>query len=173
MGIREKMNQNPGVTTGVTVGVIVIALIFIVWQLWPSSGPRIPTKAFYTVDDGKTYFPDDIKKVPPFDHEGKQAVRAYVFKCGSTKFVAYLEMYTPDAKAKLEKARAEAASAKNPQGMPPDMMMMPDMMQAGVLVKKPGQGNWVSQADFQKSQSIMQVKCPDGKTTDLEPVMPD
>jgi hypothetical protein len=170
MGIREKMNQNPGVTTGVTIAIIVVALIFIVWQLWPNRGPKIPTKAFYTVDDGATYFADDIKKIPPFDHEGKQAVRAYVFKCGGKEFVAYLERYTPQAKAKLEKAREEAA--KNPDAMPPDMMM-PDMMQQGIQVKKPGTGQWVSEADFQRSQDIMQVKCPDGTTNNLEPVMPD
>lgn len=171
MGIREKMNQNPGMTTGITVGVIVIALIFIVWQLWPSSGPRIPTKAFFTVDDGATWFADDIKKLPPFTHDGKQAVRAYVFKCGGSKeFVAYLERYTPQAKARLEKARAE--SAKNPQGVPPPELMMPDMMMAGVEVKKPGPGQWVPQSDFKISQQIMQVKCPDGKTDNLEPVMP-
>ncbi len=170
MGIREKMNQNPGVTTGVTIGVIVIALAFIIWQLLPNRGPKIPTKAFYTVDDGATYFADDIKKIPPFDHEGKQAVRAYVFKCGGKEFVAYLERYTPQAKARLEKAREEAA--KNPDAAPPDMMM-PDLMESGIQVKKPGQGRWVVQSDFQHSQDIMQVKCPDGKTDNLEPVMPD
>ena len=32
MGIRQTLNENPTITTGVTAGVIVLALIFIVWQ---------------------------------------------------------------------------------------------------------------------------------------------
>ena len=42
--------------------------------------PPAPTSAFYTDDNGKTFFKDNIDKVVPFDHNGKQAYRADVFQ---------------------------------------------------------------------------------------------
>jgi hypothetical protein len=93
VGIRESLNQNPGITTGVTAGIIIIALGFIIWQSTRSDRPSLPTKMYYTDDDGATKFSDDITKVPPFDHKGKPAVRARVFTCdgGKNQFVADLD----------------------------------------------------------------------------------
>ena len=117
MGIRQKINENPGITTAVTAGIIAIAIGVIIWQGCGGSGSggtiAVATKAFYTIDDGKTLFVEDINKIPPFPKDGKQAVKANVFSCddGKTRFVGYLEMYTPQDKAMLEKAAAEGTEA--------------------------------------------------------------
>jgi hypothetical protein len=170
MGIREKLNENPRITTGATAGIIVIALGFIIYQLVGGGGPDIPDEAWYTVDDGETFFADDINKIAPFDHEGKQALRAQVFTCdgGTTKFVAYLERYTPEAKSKLEEARSKGADAA------PDPALWETVAMGGMEVKKPKDPNapWVKQMDYQKAAEIMQPKCPDGSTTNIEPVLP-
>jgi hypothetical protein len=164
VGIRETLNQNPGITTGVTAGIVVIALGFIIWQLTGSDTPDVPNEMFYSDDDGKTHFADAIDKVPPYDHNGKQAVRARVYKCGSGQpFVAYLERYSKDAKEKIEKAKGNKAG---------DAGMAEEIAMTGIEVKKPGDKDWVRQLD-PRSAKIMEVKCPDGSTTNLEPVMPD
>lgn len=166
MGIRETLNNNPAITTGATLLIIVFAIAFIIYSSTGGGTPKPPTKAYFTVDDGKTWFPDDITLIPPFDKDGKQAVRAHIFSCkgGDEPFVAYLERHTPEAKATLEKYRA------NPDQAPPDGMLIAD---TGTEVKKPGVGNWVSMANYQKYAEITNINCPDGKLENLVPVLPD
>lgn len=170
MGIREKLNDNPAITTGITAAIIVIALIVIVWQLVSSNrGPTIPTQNWYTSDDGATYVADDIKLIPPFEKDGKTWVRAVVFKCKDGKpFVSHLERYTPKAKAALEDSRAKAEKGE---------MVSPDFDQVqmtGLEVKKPGTPDnaWVNSMNYEKAAEITRVTCPDGTTEGLEPVMP-
>lgn len=170
MGIRETLNKNPSITTGATAVIILIALGFILYQLWGGS-PSIPTKAFYTTDVSSpegalaALFTDDITKIPPFEKNGKDAYRAQVFTCdgGKTKFIAYCERYTPDAKTKMSEMR----NAKTPPAPGADMIMM-----QGVEYTKPGSKEWVKQSDFSKIQTVMQPKCPDGTMNNLEPVRP-
>jgi hypothetical protein len=167
VGIRETLNRNPGITTGVTAGIIVIALIIIGWQLTSSGGPKIPSEAYYTIDDGATWFADDIQKIPPFDKDGKPAYRAHVFKCSDGKeFVSHLERYTPEAKKKLEEARAKGDQA--------DPAVYEEVTITGIEVKKPGTGDtgWVKQSDYEKAAKIASPVCPDGTTNGIEPVYP-
>lgn len=171
MGIRESLNQNPAITTGATAAIILVALGIIVYQLIGGSAGTTSTtnQAFYTIDDGKTWFPDDINKVPPFEKDGKKAYLVFVWTCngGKTKFPVYLQRYTPEAKKKVEEARAKAAGA--------DPAVMEMVLQNGIEVKLPGNGddpkNWVKQND-PASSKITQPNCKDGKREDLEPVMP-
>jgi hypothetical protein len=170
MGIRESLNKNPAITTGVTIGIIVVALVFILVQALGGGGAASGgsvDKAFFSVDNGKTWFADDINKLPPFDHEGKPAVRVYVFTCdgGKTKFAAYIERYTEAAKKEMEKARA------NPQG--PGMMGMESLSYTGREVKKAGsEGPWLKAMDPRAAEA-MSINCPDGQSMDnLEMVFP-
>lgn len=166
MGIRESLNQNPKVVTGVTIAVIVLALA---WIFWPSGAGEggaggAAGKAFFSIDDGKSFFVDEIRKVPPFPKDGKDAYRAYVYKCRDGKrFVSHLERYTPDAKKKLETILADTKQFQDPT-------MLETIQTTGVEVKAPGQGNWVRQGD-PKASAIMTPKCTGGG--DPEPVLPD
>jgi hypothetical protein len=168
VGIREQLNQKPAITTGVTIAIIVIAFAFILYQLIGGDGSTsVPTKQYYTTDDGKNLFSDDPAKVPPFDHEGKPAVRAMVFTCDArkTQFVAYLERMTPEAKAKLE--AAEANKTPSPTDPMPDREML---LMEGVEVKKPNDTKWIKRASAEGSK-ITDVTCPSGGTLDV--VTPD
>jgi hypothetical protein len=174
VGIREKLNENPAITTGATIGIILLALIFIGYQLFSGGdGPQIQTTAYYTTDDSSpegalaAMFADDVNKLPPFDKDGKQAYRAYVFSCdgGKTKWISYLQRYTAEAKTKLE------AAQKNPQAEGPAMMEMVYM--TGIEVKKPGTGKWVKQENRPDSAGITEIKCPDGTLENIEAVNPD
>lgn len=172
MGLRETLNRNPAITTGATIAVIVIALIAIFWQTFGGKGHSGPvTASFFTTDDGATWFSDSVDQIPPFMKDGKEAVRAYVFKCSDGKpFVAYLERYTPQAKKVVEQARIKAK--ENPKA-PPDPALFAMTMQGGTEVKKPKDpSGWVQRSEYQKYGQVVQITCPDGKLEDLEPVLP-
>ncbi len=169
MGIRETLNQNPGITTGVTAAIIVIALIIIGVQLFGGGGRRIQTRGYFTVDDGQTWFVDDIQKIPPFEHNGQEAVRAVMFTCdgGKTIFPAYLERYNAKGKAAAERVRASESSNE------PDYTAY-DEMERGLEVKRPRDPSapWVPMMDYERSNSIMTPVCPDGTQNNLEPAYP-
>ena len=165
MGIRETLNKNPSITTGATIGIIVLAIIVIVWQLWPSGGEAIPpAKTFFSIDDGANWFEDDAEKVPPFSHNGKEAVRAHVYVCADgTKFVGYLERYNAEGKAKLDKIMATAKGGR----YPPERFEIDETHKE---YKKPGKtGKWVNakHPDFPKT---LEVRCKDG--TYPRPLLP-
>ncbi len=169
MGIREKMNDNPAITTGVTAAIIVIALVLIVMQFVGSDAPKIPKSAWFSADNGATYVADDINLIPPFQKDGKTYVRAVVFKCGGgAPFVSHLERYTDKAKAQIEKARQETGAGKPPP------MALQEAQYTGLEVKKTGAPDsaWVSAREYQKMAEVTNIKCPDGTTNDLEAVLP-
>ncbi len=170
MGIREKLNENPAITTGVTAAIIVIALIFILYQALHDNTPKPQTEAYYSIDDGKNYFADDINQVAPFMKDGKEAVRAYVFSCdgGKNKWVAYLERYSKESQKKILDARAKADDKQY------DPMVMEEAAMNGLEIKKPGEGRWIRQNDpsQQRVQQILEIKCPDGTVDNLMPIYP-
>lgn len=132
---------------------------------------RVITLGYFTVDDGATWFADNIEQIPPFMKDGKEAVRAYIFKCGDAKpFVAYLERYTPEAKKMLEEARVKMR--QNPQASPDPALYA--MAMGAAEVKKPNDpGPWAQQRDPDNYSRVVVIKPPDGQSiNDLEPVMP-
>ena len=164
MGIRESLNQqNPKVVLGVTAGVVLVIVVFLVWYERGSGGGGAGigpggAQAYFSVDDGKSWFLDDASKLPPFDRGGKEAVRAYLYRCGDngTPFIAFLERYTPE-----EKKRRQAAAQQEQSGskhMPAPLLDTA----AGTEIKVPGgQGSWIKQSD-PRARAIMMPKCPDG-----------
>jgi hypothetical protein len=169
MSIREKLREKPAVSIAFAIGATAVAWFFV--GRGPIVGPqRASTNAYYTTDDGKTVFLDDLSRVPPFDHEGKPAYRVWMFTCdgGKTKFPGYLERYSPEAKKRLDAAVASASaqptsadSHAHPAGVGP----------ADIEVRKPGEGNpWVSRANMAEAIKVTNVRCPNGG--ELELVMP-
>jgi hypothetical protein len=166
VGIRESMNQNPKIVTGVTVAVIVLALLYIFLSNRSGgvTGSTIHAKAYYSTDDGKTYFADDAKNVPPFQKDGKEAVRAYVFKCpDGKKFVAHLERYTLDAKKKIEAVQSGSGGIGDPT-------VLETIQMTGVEIKAPGQPKWIKQSD-PRAGAVLTPKCSSGGQP--EPVLPE
>ena len=169
MGIRETLNKNQQYTTIATIAIIVLAIAFIAWQMMPERTPRIMTKSYYTTDDGKSYFEDPADKLVPFDKDGKEAVRAHVFQCGSggQPFVGYLEKLDPKVKAKLDDFFADP---KNKGKMMPGQL---EAEESGRLVKKPGGQRWVPEMSPAAPQ-VTTIKCKDGSyamriTPDMPP----
>jgi len=180
MGIREKLNENPQITTAVTGGIIAVAIMFMLYQaLFSGPSSSLQTEQFYTVDDGKTWFADSINMVAPFQKDGKEAVRIYLWTCdeGATKpFVTHLERYTPEAKAKFEqiqKLQNAKARPTAPQDLT-DYASLEQLQYTGLQVKRPGDANWVSGTDKKSMDIRGSVNCPDGQQLDnLRPWTPD
>ena len=164
MGIRETLNQNPRLTTGLTIGIIVVVVGLLAWQIWGgsagSASDGAPTsKRWFSEDDGKSWFLDDFRKVGPIQHNGKEAVEAVVYKCDGKTFVNHLIRYTPEGKKRMEAilsgaAKADASSANN--------------VEAEQEIKSPGQKDWVK-ANDPKAADIRKPKCTNLETMELLP----
>lgn len=170
MGIREKINQNPMIAAGVAGVGILIAFIFIGYQIKgmacaPTS--ELNPQAWYTAeqdketftkaDEGKLFFADSVKKIPPFAKDGKDVVRVqlYTVDNGKTFIVGLLERYTPEAKAAMEKA----AARKGPPS--PDEQPIGEIQMFGVEIKRPGK-QWVKRSQEQEWEKTQQVELPAG-----------
>jgi hypothetical protein len=135
MGIRETLNKRPRVAAAITAGCIALAAAMFIWANKGVS-ERV-TRAYYSDDDGASFFDDDVDKIYPFDHGGKQAYRAYVYQCGKDKpFVHYLGRYRDKAKARM----AELANKTND---PEAAGELARLRNTAIEVKKPGEAKWV------------------------------
>jgi hypothetical protein len=158
MGVRESLNrQNPKAVAGVIAGVVVVTAVLLVGFECSGEGSTRtgPAKAYFTVDDGKNWFLDDASKLPPFQKDGKEAVRVYLYRCGENQkpFAGFLQRYTPKEKQRLQAAREQSKS-----GHPAAPMLD---AAAGTEVKAPGRGSWIKQSD-PRARTLMMPKCPDG-----------
>ena len=154
MGLRENMAKKPGLTAALAAGLVVVAGAIIFYQI-RSNAPenRAASKdGYYTTDDGATTFVDGSGVLPPFEHDGKTAVRAVVVDVDGKPKVAYLERFTPE---RLKLAAAAADAAKNNQPYPKAPPEMQHNPRWGVEVKKPGDTQWVAASDFTKAQPIV------------------
>jgi hypothetical protein len=167
MRVRESLNRHSGRAAAVTVAVVAGALLFRYLTAGAGPGANGPSnRAFFSNDDGKTWFVDDVHKLPPFQKDGKDAYRAFVYQCADgKKFVAYLQRYTQGAKQKL--GRGGPAAVQGPGALPgADGGGGGFGDAAGVEVKKPGAESWVSQAD-PRAVEVMTLKCPGGSSPTL------
>ena len=171
MGLRESLNRHAWVAAGAAVLLVAVAVVAVV-RSGRSGGeaeapPGATGLAHYTTDDGATWFTDSANKLPPFTKEGKEMVRAYVYRDASGKeFVSHLERYTPEAQ------RALAAVA----ALPPEQRGLEDPSSAaggldGIEVKRPKDTAWVRASD-PLGQKIMQPLSPSGKSDGLTFVAP-
>lgn len=165
MSIRETMNKSPLLTA--LFALVLIGVAAYLMYPTPEKPRRIPTQAYYTVDDGKTLFADKIGRQGPFDHEGKQAVLAYVYSCdgGDTRFVAYLERYTDEYIQKMA-----STPATRPSGFGPPPGYGAEEIQAR-MVKKPGDAEWTMWASEKGQKIANSGACPEGE--ELIALMPE
>jgi hypothetical protein len=155
MGLRDLVQNQRNATTFAAFGAILVAAIAIAFELRGNSIPKI-SKAYYSDDDGKTSFVDDVDKLVPFDHDGKQACQAYLFKCSDgTVFIGYLSRYTDKAKAELEYLRTQPPAQAAEQ--------ITEVTSAGTEVKRPGDTRWYRQ-NSPEGGEVLAPKCPNGGT---------
>jgi hypothetical protein len=169
VGVRQWLNQNSKFAIGAVVGAVIVTVASAAAVIWWSGnrpdGAAHANLAFFSVDDGKTWFPEDLKQLPPFDKDGKQALRAYVFRCGDggKPFVACLARYAPQTRKQLAALHAR-------DGRPVDPLILRQLELDGLEVKAPGQSAWLRRSNPRAEELIMPT-CPDGSAA--QPVMPD
>ena len=157
MTLREYMNERPGVAYGGAGGLVIAGVVATILSLrGGSSGAS--SSAYFSDDDGKSFFADARTKRTPFDHGGKQAVRAIVYEAGGTRFVNYLQRDTPEGQRLLNGAAKPAAA--------------PGAGPALSEVKRPGEATWVGTDDMSKASAVMTLRLPASVTGPAVPVEP-
>lgn len=141
---RKLINGSPAVVA-VVVGVAVLCAGWMTWSQFAGTKHAASTSAYFSTDDGKTWFADDINKVPPFEKNGQQAYRVHVVQCGQNEpYVLYMERYTPRAKEIVQRANADVASRKKGDPPTPALMEMLKLGGGGKEIKRPGDKDWVA-----------------------------
>jgi hypothetical protein len=153
MGVREKIEKHKFWLMTLCPVLVIASVGYCVWTLRAESHLEGPIdQAYFSDDDGKTYFADSIEKAMPFDHNGKKAYRAYVFTCENetTPFVGLLG----------RDGKAQPVSANNHYAV--------KEAQSQIEVKKPGTDKWVlfMSPDGQK---LLQSVCPSGHPVSVQP----
>ena len=157
MGVRQWFNDNARLTAAAAAVIVLAAVGLVVMQVL-AARPKIASglpDAYFTVDDGQTFFVGNSASVPPFDYKGKPAVRAYVFKCGDERFVGYLERFNPEAHKAMTGGTAT-----------------PQHQIYGRELKRPGESTWIKSGDFTAVDKLAEVKCPHNGAHTPEPVEP-
>ena len=155
MGIRETLNEKPAIAYGGFGVLLLIAIGVLVLYLRSGTKTAPPTKpsgdqAYYSDDDGKTWFADALQKATPFKHNGKDAVRAMVYRCSDGKtFVNFLARHT-------ELGRQQ-------KGMALEIAARPQFADHPLTeVKKPNSTTWVpvDSKSMAKLSDVIAVQCP-------------
>jgi len=154
--------RNKAIAIGTAV-VIVAGCVVIGRSLFPNSFGKTSPQAYFTVDDGATLFTDNSDHMPPFDHNGQQAVRAHVYTYDGNKthLVAYLEKYDLDMYKQKNQAIKRGES--------------PAPCNAGPFVKKPGAENtsWFSMTDGPAYADVISILPPPGSSAGFYEVTPE
>jgi hypothetical protein len=149
VALREFLNEKRQYITGLTIAIIGVFFVLIVIELITSrrSIPTEDSKAFFTTDDGKTWFEDDASNVPPYDYNGQQAVRAYVFSYSGGQFVGYMEEYPPNIRDGL----AAATTDEQRSQFDPEYQ---------VRCKRPASKYWVQEKSIRGQQIVNNIIAP-------------
>jgi hypothetical protein len=147
MGLRETINRSH--TWGLTTAaLLILAAGFLVWRqsgAATSDPGRSGTKAWFSTDDGTTWFADDATKIPPFKKDGKDAYRVYVWRDKDGKeYVSHLERYTSAAQRAITAARDGGAGGPEGQVVDPTAAVTAT---GAIEIKRPKQTTWTSADD--------------------------
>jgi hypothetical protein len=129
--------------------------------------PKFSNKSYFSDDDGKTWYIDDARNIPPYDHNGRVAYRAVLFKCEDGKvFVGRLERFDDASRDKILKELKD--------GTPP--LVAQFQYNSRIMVKRPGEASWAQPKESDGAPSatylkLMRVECKDGRPA--RPVSPD
>ena len=169
MGIRQTLNEKPGLSIGLAAGLIVLAIIFIIYEMSGGGGGAGAgagiRQDFYSDDDGKTWFADEADKITPYKTDKGMAAKAYVFRCKDGKeFCGYLERYTPEGQKKFQQL----------QGQPGAGRALGTMKRQLTEVKKPGVKTWTkfNPDNQQPYEDVETPTCPGNSKDGLEQVFP-
>ena len=171
MLLRTVLNQNRTMKISLSVCALIAVAVVVGMQFRSAdAGVGDGKHIFISTDDGKTFQLHASDQLPPFEVQGKTAYQANVFTCdGKTRFVGFLQRYTPQGKRIMEDTRKknQAVSQHNNRAMPTFNAALLD----GIEIKKPGDKEWVKQSDRARANKILDVTCPN-ENRPADPVIP-
>jgi len=164
-GVRHKLSENKALGIGLGAVLLVVSFGIIGLQLFGgrSDDVVVATQAFYTDDDGATFFKDDINKVVPYERNGKQVYRCDVFQDADGKqFVGLIYRYTDFGRREIEEYIAGGAND-------PDGLTRFSIDQRGMQVKRVGapERAWVLNDELTTERLRESVKSPSGQPAQL------
>jgi len=147
----------------------IIGILVFVVAIWRNSGDQLPgivNKVYFSDDDGKSYFADDVAKGFSFDHGGKTAYRAFVYRCGSGSPFVGLLARTADSAAAGKELPYEHDTSRNRAD--PRFKGAAAGPTPPIEVRKPGTSEWVLSTG-PKAQEFIKSLCPDGSPDSVQP----
>ena len=166
MSLKETINKKPMLVSAVMLLIIAAAVYISVSSMRPNAARsyKASAAAYFTADDGKTFFVDDATKIAPFKTaDGKEAVEAFVYSCDGDKdpFVAYMMRYTPEAKKGMEAARSRSTvvEGRRTYASMQDRDQVAFASTVSAEIKRPGDSTWVSVRDPKSSAKIREPDC--------------
>jgi hypothetical protein len=146
MGFREVMGRHRHISTALAILLICCGVAATIVQIRP---PTVPPRSnqFYFIDedraDVRDLFTDDKELIPPFDHGGKQAVRAHVYVVNGKRTIGYLEKAADEFKKALEQQKLKQTGAAKGAAPAVPVSVRMKMNPFGTLVKRPGEREWI------------------------------
>ncbi|MCC7191866.1 MAG: hypothetical protein IT444_03695 [Phycisphaeraceae bacterium] len=179
MKLRDWVNKNSAVVTILAVLILILSLAAIVWNSTPTSYK--PVDMWYY--DMGSEAPDHLDRLfagkgnelPPIaSPSGKlnengepMGARAWVYSCGDcadkkSRFIAYIEVYSKEAKELFTNPAKVSTSAMPPPLRPEDMLKQEE----GHYIKEPDSDKWYQFQSPEGNNIRMKVleKCGDIKT---------
>jgi hypothetical protein len=155
MELRKILNTNKPLVLTISFGIAIAAVTVNV--LRSRSAPNLQsTKQYYTDDDGTTLFADNFGKLVPFEHHGRQAVLAQVYRTQhGQQFVGWLERCSDAGVAKIHELMPQATEGSQAQEQIQQLRVQQ------LEVKRPGDTQWI-RADSPAGLEIMKANSPDG-----------
>ena len=154
MGVREFVEKNKRFVVPIFFGfAVALAAISMMNVRKDRALPGPIAHAYYSDDEGKSFFVDDLDKAFPFQRNGKAAFRAFVFKCDDKKepFVGLLGRH-----------------AKSGGGPAVDKRYTPKEQSGTIEVSKPGSNQWVPFMSVE-GQKLLASVCPSGRPLAVQP----
>jgi hypothetical protein len=165
--VRDQLNKHPVASSALVAAALVLA-VFVIIQYLKRPGYSLPAGAFFTSDDGRTWFEKELTNIPPFESGGGSAVGCSVFAArhDGTQFVGILSKFSDHAKADLDALVKSGASVS---AVRQAMMNVPANQR---LCKLPGSTEWIPVSDVGAQMKMSKsIKAPDG-TDDYMMVSP-
>jgi hypothetical protein len=156
--MREFLEKRPWIGLTLSLLMVLAAGYAVINFLGGSSAVEPEVGFYFTTDDGKTKISMPRQSVPPVMVDGKEAVSIFLFTedGGLTSRIGFLQKYTPEAKSVIESGLAKGMAISEAS------MSIRDHQ---ILVKKPGETEWVSKTDAKKKGFFA--------TITGDPVLPD
>jgi hypothetical protein len=165
MSVRQALERHQKIVVGVVCMVIVGCFVAIYAQVGPGPHPNVHL-AYYSDDDGQTWFEDEVFKITPFDHNGHEAVGAMIYSVNGKKSVGYLLRFSEKGREIFARLQPKIAGAASPLQILAPLFADPTLQE----VKLSGPAHpWVN---LRSRAALAIVTASSGPSGDVEIVNP-